>query len=235
LVLPGGGYFFTSPREAEPIALQFNAAGFHAFVLDYSVSPTIHPQPLLDVSRAMCIIRNHAKDWKISSENIAVCGFSAGGHLAASLGVHWDKEYLDKVPGVKIGLNRPNALILGYPVITQGEYGHQASFENLLGKNPSQKLLYEMSLEHHVSNKTPPTFIWHTFADGSVSVENTLLFAQSLRRNKIPFELHVYPEGGHGLSLATKETATRENQINPHIATWMGLCIQWLNLITKKD
>lgn len=233
LVLPGGGYFFTSPREAEPIALQFNGAGFHAFVLDYSVSPAVHPQPLLDVSRAMYIIRNHADKWKIDPEKVAVCGFSAGGHLAASLGVHWDKEYLCEVPGIEIGMNRPNALILGYPVITQGEYGHRGSFENLLGKNPSRELLHEMSLEHHVSHITPPSFIWHTFADEGVPVENTLLFAQSLRENNIPFELHIYPEGSHGLSLGTGETATREDQINPHVATWMELCIQWLRLITK--
>ena len=118
LILPGGSYRYTSPREAEPVALQFNAAGFHAFVLDYRVAPSRYPKPLLDASKAMCIIRENADNWKIDSGKIAVCGFSAGGHLAASLGVHWQKDYLKSVPGVSEGLNRPDALILCYPVIS---------------------------------------------------------------------------------------------------------------------
>ncbi|HHY24910.1 MAG TPA: alpha/beta hydrolase [Clostridiaceae bacterium] len=233
LILPGGGYTSTSPREAEPIALQFNAAGYHTFVLDYSVAPRRHPQPLLDASRAMCIIRKNAEEWNVDSEKIAVCGFSAGGHLAASLGVYWHKGYLSNVTGMEIGLNRPNALILAYPVITSGQYAHRGSFINLLGEEASSELLYEMSLEHHVSEKTPPAFIWHTFEDQGVPVENSLLFALSLRNKSIPFELHIYPEGEHGLSLATEETATSPVQVAPHAATWMKLCIEWLNLQFK--
>jgi len=231
LVLPGGGYAFTSPREAEPIALQFNEAGYHAFVLDYSVAPAKHPQPLLDASRAMCIIRENAEEWGIYPDKIAVCGFSAGGHLAASLGVHWDKKYLGNVEGIEIGKNRPDALILCYPVITSGRYAHRGSFKNLLGENPDSDLLYEMSLEHHVSEKTPPAFIWHTFADAGVPVENSLLFAQALREKNIPFELHIYPEGVHGLSLATEETANgRSDLVSPHVAGWIKLCKEWLRL-----
>lgn len=234
LVLPGGGYAFTSPREAEPIALQFNAAGYHAFVLDYSVAPAKHPQPLLDAARAMCIIRENAEEWGIYSDKIAVCGFSAGGHLAASLGVHWDKKYLENVEGIEIGKNRPDALILCYPVITSGEYAHRGSFINLLGENPNSELLYEMSLENHVSEKTPTAFIWHTFTDASVPVENSLLFAQALREKNVPFELHIYPEGPHGLSLANEETAEgRPDYISPHIAGWMKLCKEWLRLQFK--
>lgn len=218
LIIPGGGYAYTSPREAEPIALQFNAAGYHAFVLDYSVSPIKHPQPLLDASRAICIIRENANKWNVNPEKIAICGFSAGGHLAASLGVYWHKEYLGNVTGVEIGLNRPNVMILAYPVITSGQYAHRGSFINLLGEDASPELLYEMSLEHHISEKTPPAFIWHTFEDQAVPVENSLLFAQGLRNKNIPFELHIYPEGGHGLSLATEETATSPAQVVPHVA-----------------
>lgn len=228
LICPGGGYCRTSEREAEPIAVRFNAAGFHAVVLNYSVAPRKHPQPIMDVSRAMVIIRENAENWNMDSGKIAVCGFSAGGHLAASLGVYWDKSYLMKVTGMKAGLNKPNALILGYPVISSGPFAHRGSFDNLLGENCSVELLHEMSLEHHISENTPPTFLWHTFADQSVPLENSLMFADGLRENGIPFEFHVYPEGRHGLSLATEETDRGEHGVHPHIATWIDLCIEWL-------
>lgn len=231
LICPGGGYGYTSEREAEPIALEFNAAGFHAFVLHYSVAPRKHPQPLLDVSRAIRRIREHAEEWNIVKDKIAVCGFSAGGHVAASLGVHWDKPFLQDGYDDHAETNRPNALILSYPVISSGEHTHRDSFNNLLGAEPEASLLAEMSLEEQVNEKTPPAFIWHTFEDQLVPVENSLLFAQAMRRLGIPFELHIYPEGPHGLSLATKLTATNEEQINPHVATWMDLCIQWLSCL----
>ena len=229
LICPGGGYGFTSDREAEPVAMQFNAAGFHAFVLYYSVAPRKHPQPLMDVSRAMCILRENADLWNISADKIAVCGFSAGGHLTASLGVHWDKPFLHNISGLTRGLNQPNAIILSYPVISSGPFAHEGSFINLLGDNPDKNLRFEMSLEHQVTEKTPPAFLWHTFDDSLVPVENSMLFAQALRKNNIPFELHIYPEGPHGLSLATSETATDTIGVYPHAATWMKLCIEWLH------
>ena len=231
LICPGGGYGMTSEREAEPIALQFNAAGFHAAVLYYSVSPRRHPQPLLDVSRAMSIIRGHAGDWNIFSDKIAVCGFSAGGHLAGSLGVHWKKPYISKNAGIPAGSNRPDALILCYPVITSGEFAHRGSFENLLGPGADPALQDEMSLERQISADTPPAFLWHTFNDESVPVENSLLFAEGMRKKKIPFELHIYPNGPHGLSLATAETDDGGMGSHPHVATWMNLCTEWLSQI----
>jgi acetyl esterase/lipase len=224
LICPGGGYRVNSERETEQIAMQFNAAGFHAFIVYYSCAPRRHPEPLLEVSRAMCIIRENAEEWKVNKDKIAVCGFSAGGHLAASLGVHFDKPYLFENLGITKGLNKPNALILSYPVISSGEFAHRDSFTNLLGADADSNLLHEMSLEHQINEKTPPTFIWHTFDDEVVPVENTLLFVQGLRKKNIPFELHIYPHGEHGLSLATEET----NVSNPHVATWMELCIEWL-------
>lgn len=231
LVCPGGGYTHTSQREAEAIAIQFNAAGFHAFVLYYSVAPRKHPQPLLDVSRAMCIIRQNAEQWNIIADKIAVCGFSAGGHLAGSLGVHWNKPYLLEQEGIVEGLNKPNALILSYPVITEGEFAHKGSFENLLGLGATQAQRDEMSVEKQVSAQTPVTFLWHTFADQSVPVENSLLFANALREYNIPFELHIYPDGGHGLSLATQET----DKVQPGVETWMQLCTNWLNREFSKN
>lgn len=236
LVCPGGGYGMTSSREAEAIALQFNAVGYHAFVLYYSVAPNRHPQPLRDVSRAMCMIRDHAAEWNVDAERIAVCGFSAGGHLAASLGVHWGRtEWLDGAPGVEVGANRPNALILSYPVITSGEFAHQGSFNNLLGDQPDPALLAAMSLETQVTAAaTPPTFVWHTVEDQAVPVENALLFAGALRSCGVPFELHIYPDGPHGLSLATAETDNGVIGSYPHVAGWMKQCIAWLDGVLAK-
>jgi acetyl esterase/lipase len=224
LVCPGGGYSHTSQREAEAIAIQFNAVGYHSFVLYYSVAPRKHPQPLLDISRAMCIIRQNAENFHLLSDQIAVCGFSAGGHLAGSLGVHWNQAYLLEQEGIVKGLNKPNALILSYPVITEGEFAHKGSFENLLGLDATQAQRDEFSLEKQVGEQTPKTFIWHTFADQTVPVENSLLFANALRQNNIPFELHIYPDGGHGLSLGTEET----EKVQPGVETWMQLCTYWL-------
>jgi acetyl esterase/lipase len=228
LVLPGGGYRMTSPREGEPIALQFTAAGIHAFVLHYSVAPNRHPQPLRDASRAMNIIRERAGEWNVDPGRIAVCGFSAGGHLTASLGVHWDKEFLQGVPGLEPGRNRPDGLILGYPVISSGEHGHAGSFGNLLGDVASDDMLRFMSLELQVGDHTPPAFLWHTFDDAAVPVANSLLFAEALRAQGIPFELHVYPEGPHGLALATEETANNPEQVVPRTQSWISQASSWV-------
>ncbi len=236
LICPGGAYQYTSDREAEAIALQFNAAGFHAFVLNYTVGSYGkfkyrthgYRQPLLDLSRAMCIIRDNADAWNINPNKIAVSGFSAGGHLAASLGVHWNKPYIKNISGITEGLNKPNALILAYPVISSEEFAHQTSFKILFRDDQvDNNLMHEMSLEHHISKETPPSFIWHTVEDSTVPVENSMIFAMGLRKLNIPFELHIYPNGPHGLSLSTEETAANDSQIEPHVASWMPLCIEW--------
>jgi len=228
LICPGGGYTHTSPREAEPVAMQFTARGYHAFILYYSVAPNRHPQPLLDVSRAMCIIRKNSDNWNIDGNKIAVCGFSAGGHLAASLGVHYDKPWLE-TEGIIIGENKPNAMILAYPVITMKEFTHKGSRDNLLGQSADEVLINEMSLETQVSEKTPPAFIWHTAEDKAVPVENSLMFASALHKYKIPFELHIYPYGSHGLSLANKETDSGNLGEYPHVSGWIKLCVEWLD------
>jgi acetyl esterase/lipase len=220
VVCPGGGYGFVSQREAEAVALQFCAAGFHAFVLTYTVPPLNYHQPLLELSQAVCEVRRNAAQWNLDPDRIAVCGFSAGGHLAASLGVHWHR--LAQAPQ-----NQPNALVLSYPVITAGPFKHPGSFLNLLGPEPTPEMVEEMSLEKQVSSNTPPTFLWHTVTDEIVPVENSLMFAAALQEAKIPFEMHIFQKGCHGLSLATPETDNGRS-LNPHAAHWMELCIEWL-------
>ena len=229
IICPGGGYGFTSDREAEPVALAFAAEGYNAFVLRYSVSPSHYPQQLLEVSAAVAYVRRMAKIWHVDTDKIIVCGFSAGGHLAGHLGVSWQEQFIQDALELKEAENKPNAMILGYPVITSGTFAHEGSFRNLLGES------YEMdkekvSLEVLVSELTPPAFIWHTFEDQAVPVENSMLFAQALKKYNIPFELHIYPKGGHGLSLCDQRTAKPDADylVNTHVGTWFRLAIEWM-------
>ncbi|HBG75409.1 alpha/beta hydrolase [Eubacteriales bacterium mix99] len=230
LICPGGAYRFVSDREAEPVAMRFLAAGFDAFILRYRVAPSArYPEPLLDLFRAMWLIRENAAKWNLDPDRIAVCGFSAGGHLAASLGVFWESPELRAAIGMPEGINQPDALILGYPVITSGAHAHKGSFVNLLGENAPEEIWNKMSLEFQVNKSTPPSFLWHTFSDQAVPVENSLCFVRALNQQGIPFELHVFPEGPHGLSLCDKETAVgNPSLINDHTAKWMPLCLEWL-------
>ena len=231
LILPGGGYGGLSEREAEPVALKFVQKGYNAFILYYSVAPNHHPLPIFEASLAMSIIRDKSGEWNIISNKIFVCGFSAGGHLAASLGVHWNKAYIKEALGIEEKANKPDGLILCYPVIVYGEKMHEGSFINLLGANADVSAYKEMSLEEQVGKHTPPTFIWHTFCDKTVPIDNSLLFAEALKNNGIPFELHIYSDGGHGMALANEETAAADSQINDHVASWIDLCFGWMKTI----
>ena len=202
LILPGGGYEFTSDRENEPIALKFASEGICAFTLKYSCAPARFPQALCEALASIRFIRENAEDFFIDTNNISVCGFSAGGHLAASVGVFWNKPFVAEYIG-EFGSNvKPDKLILSYPVIKNSEFAHAGSFENLLGKdNQSEKMLEWTSLEKQISSDAPPSFIWHTYEDGCVPVQNSLVFANELVAHNIPVELHIYRRGGHGLSL----------------------------------
>ena len=219
LICPGGGYSRRAPHEGVTIAQHFNREGLHAFVVHYRVAPHRHPSPIRDAARALRLIRQHAGTWRVDAEHIAILGFSAGGHLAGSLGVLWDKPYLAGPDPIDRISAKPDALILCYAVLSTGEYGHRGSCENLLGPDASPEGLREMSLERGVRHDTPPTFLWHTFADPVVPLENALCFAEALRHHRVPFELHIYPDGKHGLGLAPD---------SPHVATWFPLCVQWL-------
>ena len=233
LVLPGGGYYITADREAEPVAKAFFAAGMNAFVLRYSVKKeAVGYQPLLDAATAIKYIRDHADEYNIDKDKIIVCGFSAGGHLAASIGTLWKLDIISKTLGCENSYIKPNGMILGYAVITSGEKGHKGSILKLAdaeNKTPSQEELDRFSIEKHVDSDTCPAFVWHTASDEGVPVENALYMCESLSAHKIPFELHVFPYGEHGISLATEETAPQDDMIMPYVGRWIDMAVKWIN------
>lgn len=232
IILPGSGYVKCCPREGEPVAVMYNAAGYHAFVLYYSCAPNVFPAALKELSDAVKLVRKNAEKWNIDPNKIAVCGFSAGGHLAASLGTLWNKEEAIKCENEE---NRPNALILGYPVITsEKDAANIDSFISLLGdKKDDEKMLSYLSLENQVSKDTPPAFIFHTLNDTCVPAENSLMFAEALKKHSIPFELHIFPNGPHGLATATLETYNTDEYIQ--VSAWTKLSVRWLDYIFDKD
>ena len=229
VVIPGGGYGHVSYREGERIALSYNAAGYHTFILNYCVAPHIHPLPILNIAKSLELIRENASQWGVAPNKIAVCGFSAGGHLAASISTLWNDTKIFGDDAQKNKLHRPDASVLCYPVITSGEYAHKGSFINLSGSSEEIELWKEMSLEARVDKNTPPAFLWHTFSDGTVPVENSMLYAMSLRKNDIQFELHIYPQGEHGMSLVSDETYWSVLKFTREYP-WMKQSIEWLNI-----
>lgn len=227
IVCPGGAYAYTSARESEPIAAKFLAAGMHVAVLRYNVAPNRYPVAALELAWCVQQCRKNAAQWHVDPERIYIVGFSAGGHLACTLGTMWNDPLFEQVLGGEISV-RPNAQILGYPVVTLGEFAHAGSRENLLGPDAPQEKINALSLETRVTAQTVPAFIWHTVEDGSVPVENSLQYAAALRRNGVPFELHLYETGGHGLATCEEITATKPEQIAPDNAGWMDLAIRFL-------
>lgn len=230
LICPGGGYAMTSDREAEAIAIRFLAMGYHAAVLRYSVAPARFPEALIQLAKAVCLLRENAEEWNIDKDKIVVQGSSAGGHLAASLGVFWNKLFLAQALGADSDKFRPNGLILSYPVISSGAKGHQESFQNLLGEAyEDEEKRRAMSLECCVTKDTPKTFLWHTASDDTVPVENSILFFQALHELDIPAELHIYPVGVHGLGLANTETVNcRGIGIQEECQSWITLAGEWM-------
>ncbi|HIY62699.1 MAG TPA: alpha/beta hydrolase [Candidatus Mediterraneibacter stercoripullorum] len=207
LVVPGGGYRHVSVSEGDIVARRFYSMGYNVFVLAYTINVLDTPaklQPLHDISRAVRLIRRHAEMCRIDPEKLVVCGFSAGGHLCASLCVHCE-DIKDPRPEYDRISNRPDAAILAYPVITSGEYAHRDSFTALFGEEPSEEELEYMSLEKHVAPDTPPCFLWQTASDDTVPVENSYLFAEACRKAQVPFAHHVFTEGVHGMSVADED------------------------------
>lgn len=230
VICPGGGYAMTSDREAEPVAMQYLARGYHAVILRYSVAPAKFPTALLQLGETVAYLRKNAEKFHIDSEKIILQGFSAGAHLAASLGVYWKKDFLSESLQVPSEMIKPDGMILSYPVITAGKYAHKGSFECLLGEDSNKRTKREeQSLELQVTEDTPPVFLWHTVTDDCVPVENSLLFFEALRKHKIPVEMHLYPTGGHGLSLANEETSHEDGGcIQKECQSWMELACTWI-------
>jgi len=230
IICPGGGYVYTSPREGDPVALPLLAAGFSCFILDYAVAPDRHPLPLLHTAAAIRWVRSNAERLNIHPDKIALMGFSAGGHAACAAALLHDDPVITATLGGQAGDYRPNAAVACYPVITaEKPFAHTGSFNALLGPGAAKSALDDVSLEKRVTAKAPPFFIWHTGEDTAVPVENALLLAGALQACRVPFELHIYPYGWHGLSTCdgrSTDRAVTEDMV--HAASWMPLCIQWL-------
>ncbi len=218
VIYPGGGYGERADHEGGPIAEFFTSRGIHAAVVEYRTSPNRHPAPLADAQRAIKLIRQRAKELCVDPDRIVTLGFSAGGHLAAST-ITLPPVETDVADDASKQSCLPNGAVLCYPVIDVTEkFGHVGSGKNLLGENyESQK--EEFSLQHHVNKKTPKVFLWHTSDDPVVSVKNSLAFGEKLRDFKIPFEMHIFPHGPHGLGLA-KSTFD--------VCKWADLAADWI-------
>ena len=226
LICPGGGYTFLAAHEGEGYARFFAENGIAAFVVTYRLGSNGHhyPAPYQDVSRALRYLRAHAGDWAIDPHRIAIIGSSAGGHLASTLLTHFDSGAPDATDLIERESSRPDLGILCYPVISMGEKGHRGSRENLLGTDPSPELIKLLSNELQVTKETPPCFIFHTANDPVVPVENSLEFAAALRRVGVPFDLHIYENGPHGIGLGGSPLNPDPAKLHP----WTRDCIFWL-------
>lgn len=226
VVCPGGGYEVVSAREADPVALLYLAAGYQVFILHYSTGEnTQNFTPLRELSESIVWIREKCNDFAVAPNQIAVCGFSAGGHLAASGGVLWNHHaFYEKARDFK-GKNRPDAMILSYAVIIADAKAHSRSIQMASGANPGSDAYNFFSLEQHVGAHTPPAFLWHTVTDNVVPVENTLAMINALQKNHISYEAHLFPEGQHGLSVCTREVGC----LDSYNGRWMELSVAWLN------
>lgn len=230
VLCPGGAYYMRSRREAEPVALQLMARDLCVFLLEYDVAPIRYPAAVTEAAAVVAHVRANAERYHVDPQRIAIMGFSAGGHLAGSLGVRWCQPWLSESLGLQPEDIRPNGMVLSYPVLTGGPFTHEYSMECLTGST-DRALWAEQSLEELVTEQTAPAFLWHTFVDEVVPVENSLQFFAALRRHGIVSELHVYPYGGHGESLACDLTAgpdLTDDYRRPELVGWIDQACRWI-------
>jgi Esterase/lipase len=233
IILPGGAYRYCSDREAEPVVLPFFAAGFNAFILNYSLGEEcIFPVPLEDISKAIYEVRKNAREWFIDPDKIAVGGFSAGAALTTMIGTQWNTKGLAERLGIPEGENKPNALLVGYGLTCMDDPSINmpkpyVEVGAIVKQNPDELNTYQYVGEH-----TPPAFIWHTTEDELVSYKHALKFVESLDKYNIPFELHIFEKGYHGLSISTDLTAYGyDHPIN--VEQWVPMCIKWMRNLFK--
>lgn len=229
IVFPGGGYKRLSARESEPIAMEFFAEGFQAFILRYSLGENAkHPNALVDASRAVAHVREHAEEYNVDPSRIFVVGFSAGGHLAAVLGTMFDTPDA-AFPGMKPRSNRPDGMILSYAPCNVDSDRVIDAFMSTVGLGSTLEEMQANSPENLVTADTPPAYIWHTFDDSIVPVEHAVRMASALCAAGVPCEMHIFPRGAHGLALSTAYTsAGREDRIIPEAAQWIDEAIDWI-------
>ncbi len=229
LVLGGGGYAYVSDREKEPIALSFSAKGFNSYVLDYSVAPVKYPAQILEACMAVAYIRQNADRDSVIEDKIAGIGFSAGGHLLGMLVTADTNKDVKGLFAVDKSLYKLNGAIFSYAVITSGEYTHQGSMDNLFNGDLDKRV--QFSIENRINKDSCPAFIWCTADDTVVPSENSLLLANAYKINGVPFELHVFNSGVHGLSLCNPITATKQMLwgINKECEGWQSLAYIWLD------
>jgi len=226
VICPGGGYGFVSmDREGQQIADWLNSIGVAAFIVNYRHNGLgySYPAPLQDAQRALRIVRSRAQELNINPKRIGLMGFSAGGHLASSIGTHFQNNYYEAKDDIDKVSCRPDFMILLYPVITfDDSFTHSGSKRNLLGPNPEQELVENLSNEKQVTADTPPTFIVHSSEDRTVPVENSIYFYLALRKAGVPAEMHIYLKGTHGSAIEEKYGI---------ISTWPERCVEWMNVM----
>ncbi|MBO4354241.1 MAG: alpha/beta hydrolase [Clostridia bacterium] len=234
IICPGGGYSMCAKCEGEPIMTSFFAAGVQCFILRYTAvsedNTARYPTQHLQLAAAFDYVRENADKYRIDKNAVGLIGFSAGGHLAGSFAAGlWYTENYAETLGVKRENLRPNASALGYPVLTFVGPTNLWTVKNLLGdKKDDQAMKERLSYENIVGEHTPPTYIWHTCTDDIVPIEGTIIAMGALSKNKVPFTVHVFPEGGHGLSRATRLMGDGVSKIPPaYIASWMNECVAW--------
>ena len=237
LVIPGGAYReVCASREGEPVALAFVALGYNAFVLNYRVGREgdVFPKQLIDAGSAMLYIREHAEEFNINANRVFVVGFSAGGHLLASISTMYRFDEAREAFGDKADRIRPTGAILAYPVTSLLEKTHENSFKNLLGR-PSGEYTDEererYSVECNLGAHIPPLFIWHTAEDKAVPPEGSMRLGYELAKRGLPYKLAMYPYGPHGISLGTAQSATAPEHIQPLASGWVAEADGWMKTL----